>query len=48
MGVGREDDTTEESQEGKRDLRFHLHETARGVGGAEEGSCRLKVITWHV
>ncbi len=39
LGVGIEDDTTEESREGERDLRFRLNKTLRGVGGVEEGRC---------
>ncbi len=44
MGVGRKDDTMEESREGERDLRFHLNKIGRGVGGVEEGRCTLKLI----
>ncbi len=44
MGLGREDDTTEESQEGERDLRFRLNKIGRGVGGVEKGRCTFKLL----
>ncbi len=44
MGEGREENITEERCEGKRERRFHLKVTGRGVGGSEVARCRLNVM----
>ncbi len=44
VGEGREEDTTKVRCEGKRERRFHLKVTVRGVGGSEIARCRLNVM----
>ncbi len=44
VGEGKEEDITKVRCEGKRERRFRLKVTVRGVGGSEIARCRLNVM----
>ncbi len=44
VGEGREEDTTEERWEGKRERRFRLKVSGRAVGGTQVAKCNLNVM----
>ncbi len=44
VGVGREEDTTEERWEGEREHRFRLKVTGKGVGGTRVAKCNVHVM----